>query len=434
MALDSVAIFRERVDKFGIVDFWLKFEEYGWTTMGSFAFACPVQPGGNPDPEVFQRDVLTPLGADGVRSKTAIRRLFWDCWTHSCASMRREIDRREDDPPMSLPAKEIAVRVEAVRKKAAPGLNIRDQFEPARATVTTFAQMYEDNQVKYVPWADVPSRADEDAKPTGKKPTEWQEDAQGYVRHVPSRSAASADYGTEFRLYQVLVRRGVAAEAGRVMHLEVHQKIQQRWLAELTGSSPDPAYNPPTLDQVKRADVELWRLLAERTELTGIRPGSDGKWPLDELVPTLLDHPRIAMILTPLPKAAAPRGGGAASAPGGDRPGDQGPARTRAEKRKESRQRQADNKRQKPAESAPAAAAPKGASKGKRTPMPRGLIGKNRQTPDGQPYCFDANLPHGCPHAQVGQRCAKGWHLCCEPGCPKGAVGCSDPHCLPRHQ
>ena len=95
------------------------------------------------------------------------------------------------------------------------------------------------------------------------------------------------------------------------MHLEVHQKIQQRWLAELTGSSPDPAYNPPTLDQVKRADVELWRLLAERTELAGIRPGSDGKWPLDELVPALLDHPRIAMILTPLPKAAAPRGGGA---------------------------------------------------------------------------------------------------------------------------
>eukprot|EP00959_Pyramimonas_sp_CCMP1952_P304691 6376526-Pyramimonas_sp.AAC.1 len=92
--------------------------------------------------------------------------------------MRREIDRREDDPPMSLPAKEIAVRVEAVRKKALPGLNIRDQFEPARATVTTFAQMYEDNQVKYVPWADIPSRADEDAKPAGKKPTEWQGDAQ----------------------------------------------------------------------------------------------------------------------------------------------------------------------------------------------------------------------------------------------------------------
>ncbi|CAK0828484.1 unnamed protein product, partial [Prorocentrum cordatum] len=368
MALDSEAVFRERVDKFGLVDLWPKFEEHGWTTMGSFAFACQVQAGGNPDPEAFQREVLTPLGAAGARSTTAIRRLFWDSWTHSCASMRREIDRREDDPPMSLPAKEIAVRVEAVRKKALPGLNIRDQFEPARATVTTFAQMYEDNQVKYVPWADIPSRADEDAKPAGKKPTEWQEDGQGYVRHAPSRSAASADYGTEFRLYQVLVRRGVAAEAGRVMHLEVHQKIQQRWLAELTGSSPDPAYNPPTLDQVKRADVELWRLLA------------------------------------------APRGGAAASAPGGDRQGDQGSARTRAEKRKESRQRQAENKRQKPAEVAPAAVAPKGAGKGKRTPMPRGLIGKNRQTPDGQPYCFDANLPHGCPHAQAAPLLASAVH------------------------
>ncbi|CAK0864596.1 unnamed protein product, partial [Prorocentrum cordatum] len=403
MALDSEAVFRGRVDKFGLVDLWPKFEEHGWTTMGSFAFACPVQAGGNPDPEAFQREVLTPLGAAGARSTTAIRRLFWDSWTHSCASMRREIDRREDDPLMSLPAKEIAVRVEAVRKKALPGLNIRDQFEPARATVTTFAQMYEDNQVKYVPWADIPSRADEDAKPAGKKPTEWQEDAQGYVRHAPSRSAASADYGTEFRLYQVLVRRGVAAEAGMVMHLEV---IQRR----VTGSSPDPAFNPPTLDQVKRADVELRRLLAERAELTGIRPGIDGKWPLDELVPILLDHPRVAMILTPLPKTAAPRGGAAASAPGGDRQGDQGSARTRAEKRKESRQRQAENKRQKPAEVAPAAAAPKGAGKGTRTPMPRGLIGKNRQTPDGQPYCFDANLPHGCPHAQAAPLLASAVH------------------------
>eukprot|EP00973_Karenia_brevis_P033392 4604735-Karenia_brevis.AAC.1 len=50
--------------------------------------------------------------------------------------------------------------------------------------------------------------------------------------------------------------------------------------------------------------------------------------------------------------------------------------------------------------------------------MPRQLIGMARETADGRQLCFKWNID-GCDKAAAGQRCPKGWHFCCRPGCFK---------------
>ena len=61
----------------------------------------------------------------------------------------------------------------------------------------------------------------------------------------------------------------------------------------------------------------------------------------------------------------------------------------------------------------------KGKGKGKSVRMPASLIGKHSMTNDGRRICFGYNLPGGCSAAGPGKECAKGHHVCMEPGCYK---------------
>ena len=56
--------------------------------------------------------------------------------------------------------------------------------------------------------------------------------------------------------------------------------------------------------------------------------------------------------------------------------------------------------------------------------MPKQLVGKASETGDGKRLCYNID---GCPNAEDGEECPRGWHLCCEPGCFK-------PHPLPKHR
>jgi hypothetical protein len=59
---------------------------------------------------------------------------------------------------------------------------------------------------------------------------------------------------------------------------------------------------------------------------------------------------------------------------------------------------------------------------GKGPRMPLELVGMSSSTPQGSPICFNFNLD-GC---KPGERCPKGFHVCCRPGCGKQDHGCMD--------
>ena len=146
---------------------------------------------------------------------------------------------------------------------------------------------------------------------------------------------------------------------------------------------------------------------------------------------------RVAIILSPLPKA----GGAVSAVQAGHAAGGQEPSARGLKRRAAKERKKEEAKVRKSAEAggkgaSPAAQQAKGGGKGDKRggpAMPLALRGMSARTHEGQPICFDAQLPHGCAKAACGERCSKGWHLCCVPGCPKGAVGCAEPHCLPGH-
>jgi hypothetical protein len=49
--------------------------------------------------------------------------------------------------------------------------------------------------------------------------------------------------------------------------------------------------------------------------------------------------------------------------------------------------------------------------------MPNELRGKAYETDAKEPLCFGFNMAAGCNKAKPGEKCERGWHLCCEHGC-----------------
>ena len=51
--------------------------------------------------------------------------------------------------------------------------------------------------------------------------------------------------------------------------------------------------------------------------------------------------------------------------------------------------------------------------------MPKELIGLESKIENGEPICFNCNLPGGCNKAKWGEKCPKGLHVRTKRGCKK---------------
>eukprot|EP00969_Alexandrium_andersonii_P273796 12101892-Alexandrium_andersonii.AAC.1 len=62
MAVDSAAVFAERLTQLGLQDLGAKFTQNKWASYGLFAFAVPAAAGGGPaDEAAFRKVVVAPL-------------------------------------------------------------------------------------------------------------------------------------------------------------------------------------------------------------------------------------------------------------------------------------------------------------------------------------------------------------------------------------
>ena len=132
-------------------------------------------------------------------------------------------------------------------------------------------------------------------------------------------------------------------------------------------------------------------------------------------------NPSVRLLLVPLPAIpqAAASSDNAPKFPLGD-----GLSRNQRKKlhkqEREAKTRQ-DRQRQTPP---PPAKRQKGDGKGKSNFEL--MSGKAKTTSSGDPICFNYNI-RGCPNAQPGAKCPRGWHLCAEQGCQK-------PHPMTEHR
>eukprot|EP00971_Amphidinium_carterae_P294820 5853894-Amphidinium_carterae.1 len=88
-----------------------------------------------------------------------------------------------------------------------------------------------------------------------------------------------------------------------LMSVSVHQRIIQTYLDAIV-AEPIQGYAPISWTQIRRADDELIRVLADQSA-GGLRRNVEGQPALDVLVPKILVDPMFVVYLTPLPKASS---------------------------------------------------------------------------------------------------------------------------------
>ena len=227
-------------------------------------------------------------------------------------------------------------------------------------------------------------------------------------------------------------RRSLAADIAGVMCF----KAGNLWTETLKATylkDPPPQYARVKWPQLLAADIALFTKVAELCS-NGTKPAQgDLRTQLEVHWAASTLDPDIRMLLQPLPEglpaassarlaSSSPASAASSSAlalvPPRPPPG-QGDALKKLQNQlKQVTEQLAGTKRKLEA---------KGKGKGKtktgptrkerRTVGPQALQGKQLRTAGEEPLCFNFNLPHGCSNARSGQRCAKGWHLCAEPGC-----------------
>ena len=412
MSLDSKAFFESRVRSLGLGDILEEFVKLGWSTLSQFAFAANHAPG-RADETAFVNDVIIPLlGNEKDPRKAIVRRLFFESYSLMAADMARRAERPSDEArPVKLPLVERHERLVHLEAELV-GLNLRGVLEPSNLLVDRFTEMVDTGEVKYVKWEEYQKKS---AELSGfKKDDHWKEDSDGRLRKVQADSEEQIDIRDLLLLKQALQRRGVAMNLARLMSFRKHESIVERFFEELSREHL-PGYAQLSMDQIRRADKELFVQLADKTRAGLPEVTGDGKLPLDDLVEAVLSSHRFNALLFPLPAtySKSKENGGRAPGSGEDKrkadPIDQlqRPLKSQRESGSGTQATQKSKGRD-------AGKSREGKGRKSKVSMPKELIGMMSAW-KGERICYSYNLA-GCSEKGV-ERCSKGLHVCCFPGC-----------------
>ena len=281
--------------------------------------------------------------------------------------------------------------------------------------------MFESGNVTYIPWEKCTKRDSEIlSRDDAKLDRAWKPDAQGCIREVSAAITPKLEVGSDLLLRYALQRRGLALEIAGVCDFHTHELWVQVLMDALMNQAP-PGYAKINWNQMRNADKELWKVIA-RACRAGLRWSTGETPPFDKALKVAIFDPSVRLLLMPLPALpSAPASGSSSSAVAGlPANANQRTKLSRGQKRQlrllqQSAQVPVQQQQSNGPTAPPPAKVQKGAGKGGNMSQ---LEGKCKRTTAGEPICFNFNL-RGCPNAQPGARCPRGWHLCAEPGCQK---------------
>ena len=322
MAMDSKAVFARRVVQLGCKEFQGKFEENGWATFGEFAFATTYVPGHAED-GTFDRDITEKITDDKTHVKRNVfRRLFFEAYTMAIADMKRRVEGKTDsEAPRKLPVAEREDRYDRQQERL-KCLKLRGQLECADALVDKAIAMFDENMIAYIPWDACLSK---DAEASSLKfIKELRPDANGFLKEFFTTASGSADVSSDLLLKYALTRRGLALDQAELMTFETHELLVDLFFEEYLRPAL-PGYRRVTVEQLNRADVEMFRMLRERTR-GGVQALDSGSKPLDAAMEKVLDSTKVRMLLMPL-------GGGSSQGQGGQQHRREVPEQTKNDQR-----------------------------------------------------------------------------------------------------
>ena len=424
--LDSKAAFKARALEIGVADAELnRLSLLNLDSFGTLAYGCSYVPGQADD------QPLTALIEKVCNSQPApedrlpvIRRLFFESYTLANADLRSRVDRKDDEQPRKLAQAERAARHKDQQARLT-GLELTGELEPSNALVDLVFQMLEENQLRYIRWEQCTKR-DQELLGIKHDPL-WKPGSDGVVREVKQKTETLADTSSDLCLKYCLQRRSLALDQARLIDYDKMERWS-RTMLEAYAALPIDGYKKVSLDQIQRADLELFKYLMKNSR-EGIRPAG-GVAPLEAILDRAITAAEIRLLLAPLP---------AGSSSGTKRKHDEAEEDMSAGKLRGSvdevtklkrtienltgQVRNLKGRGSKPPSSSGKGKGPGRGGKGLMTrafrssvKMPAELMGQNPMTDSGEPICYSYNL-NGCPDAAPGQRCTKGWHVCTKPGC-----------------
>jgi hypothetical protein len=392
--VDSKAVFTARARAIGVPDAVLaSMLTRGWDTLGAYAFSCTYIPGSSDDTALVQNVLVPLLQRQDHPAAPSLRRLFYESFTMVAADLKHRAERTDTEAPRKLPHPERFARFQRITRKLS-NFRIEGPLEPANSLVDLATTMVEEGVLKYVGWEVCISRDQEVL--SVKRERSWKPDASGHMVEFAESKLPGADLASDLKLNQALFRRGVAFEMGQLMTYEAHDKIVRLFFHELQ-REPPPGYKPVSYAQLHRADVEVFRRMAEATR-SGLEPDNRGEYPTDKCIDRILGEAGVLMLLQPLmgkPDPVTPDKSGKKAVDDDD------------DKEKGKKQKKKKSKKDREGKKEVDKADPRG----KRV-LPKGLKGSSKND-KGVPYCFGYNTEgRGCDKAKDGEKCERGVHSC----------------------
>jgi hypothetical protein len=225
----------------------------------------------------------------------------------------RSANTDEEEKPKKLPVSERSDRFEQLRVKLS-GLTLRGELEPSYMLVDKFVHMEETGELRYLRWEEF-TRRDQEMRGV-KKDGFWKQDEAGHFKRVYKETEQRVELKDHLAMKYALQRRGLAFEVSKLMSFKVHERIVDVFF-ETLAREPIPGFSPVSIEQVRRADKEIFMRLSELTRAGFTMPGDPDKLPLDDNVDTVLAEPRIQALVFELPSGP---GGGKRNTPNEDRP------------------------------------------------------------------------------------------------------------------
>ena len=358
----------------------------GIKCMADFAYSTPYVPGQSDDTQFVERIVVPVLGQDRDKHEFKLRRLLFESYAVATEEIRAKGGRTGVDPPRKMPDRERETRLEALRQRL-PGIPSYNLYEPSNTLVDQAADMLETGW-RYIPWSECISRRHETQGLRRMK--EFKPDSSGTLKEVikVDPGAVQAVLGSDLKMVQLLQRRGIALDIAGIMKFEQHDLILQLLVEEMQRDQPT-GYAVLSVEQLQRADKEIWDLIGKTVAKSGLQTKIEGKHPAGEAVESVINHPTVRMLLLPL----------AAISVNPKNKQQSGPMTT--------------------AESSQTSSSARAPKKRPRTPQPKAIakkelkapasIGGSATTPDGSRICFGYN-DGSCP--QKGPGCGRGKHIC----------------------
>ena len=417
--LESKAYFKGRLAVLNLSEFEAKFNEADWNTMSAFAFSSNYVPGRSDESVFVAKVVKKILGEETHKKEHALRRLFFEAHTMASMDVQRRMAHPEEEGkhPRKLPLEERGERLKEIKLELA-GLNIRGELEPSNALVDKFVEMEELNELRNLKWEELTKR-DQESKGVKKIPL-WSEN-DGKLCRIYKDEEVLCKTEDLLQLKYSLQRRGIAMQMARILSFRVHEKLVDYYFEEMSREPPN-RYEKVSLEQVARMDKEVFRRLGELTRdgFKFLGNPATKEYPLDKLLEGALLEPRLVHLMLPLPLTSRPASSSSGEkkrdsdnqlnqlrgelkklkAGGGGGKGGKGGGKNGGGSRGSGGGKDGGGK----------------ATGGKKQPtMPKELRGMLFEV-DGKRLCYAYNMKSGCSTRGV-DKCSKGHHLCCYPGC-----------------